>query len=138
MKGNRDLFDGWETDHAIKGKLLWIYDHSRLLVSLPLGSLLERFAALKVSRRHLPLTSAGLIGALTHQNFIAELDDASHDHTWIPIVRRAAVLAEISLATTCCDQASVDGAPAMATILHNLPPARSDVAMGGVIKMLWR
>jgi hypothetical protein len=78
------------------------------------------------------LAAGGLIGALTHQNLIAELDDASHDHTWIQIVRRAAVLAEISLTTTCCDQASVDGAPAMTTIFHSLPPARSDVAMGAL------
>jgi hypothetical protein len=118
MKGNRNLFDVRETDHTIKGQLSWIYTHPRLLVSLPLGPLLERFAALEIPRRHLPLTAGGLIGALTHQNLIAELDDASHDHTWIPIVRHAAVLAEISLTTTCCDQTSADGAPAMRTIFH--------------------
>jgi hypothetical protein len=134
MKGNRNLFDVWETDQTIKGQLLWIYNHPRLLVSLPLGPLLERFAALEKPRRHLPLTARGLIGTLTHQKFVADLDDASHNHAWIPIVRHAAVLAEISLATTCCDQASVDGASAIRTIFHSSPPCRPTPSiLGGAL-----
>jgi hypothetical protein len=120
MKRNRNLFDVGETDHTIKGQLLWIYIHSRLLVSLALRPVLERFAALEIPRRYLPLAAGGLIGALTHENLVATWDDASHDHTWIPTVRQAAVLTKISLTTACCDRASADGAPAMRAIFHSL------------------